>query len=843
MFLIVLIVLTLPAYGAVWDGGGEDGLWSNRFNWSGDVLPTSTSEILIEGPDGVVHLDVDFTLNDGGKLRISGYGEDAGMLIVDPGVTLTFNNSGLNVNSIESYGAVSVLGTVNIVTELRTSLFASLIVESGGELNIDGQMYANGRFDHQVMVNNGTVNLNSQLYVGAIVVNNGVFYIDGGRVSITERNYGSYGTFLNAGSGTLSNGGGETIVVGEYDRSNPNSLRNEGTFTFDGTIELYREMTNTGAMDLTDGTLDIACSGRFRNSGTLTLGTVYEACKVWDGDAGDGLWSNALNWSLDTAPTSTDNIDIGVDEYLTGSTHEVHLDVNFEIGAGKRLRHYGIVRTYSGQGKFYIDPNVTLTVSGEFVNNYGEVFNDGTIVNNDTLENRGHPNINVAVFDNNGLITNNGTLNNAGSPFDSSTNVAEYGLFNNLGTINNNDTINNINGTFTSSFATINNSGALINGIEGIMVLECTELTGNPVNGEPPTVIPCNVPPIADAGPDQVLECTGDVTAVTLDGSGSTDPDDDSLTYTWLNSFGTMSGVNPIVDLALGDHAIGLVVDDGNGETDSDDVLVTIEDTTPPSVDLGGDVTLEAEGPQGATFVVAPSVNDTCSGWTVVITPDQTVFPLGTTTVTVEATDDAGNSSETSVDITVQDTTPPVLTPPPDLLVVATGELTDVDIGVAMAEDLFGIASLENDAPALFPVGITVVTWTAIDGNNNQTQATQEVHVVYQFGGFLSPLRHGGLYKAGRVIPVRISVQLADGSFASGLNPTISLVLLSAEEPSGEPFDIGAVGSASAGNVAVEEDGHYQYNLSTSGLAPGSYRIFVYLGDGTAPDFIDIGLK
>jgi len=35
-----------------------------------------------------------------------------------------------------------------------------------------------------------------------------------------------------------------------------------------------------------------------------------------------------------------------------------------------------------------------------------------------------------------------------------------------------------------------------------------------------------------------------------------------------------------------------------------------------------------------------------------------------------------------------------------------------------------------NDAPALFPLGVTTVTWTATDDSGNSSQATQTVTVV-----------------------------------------------------------------------------------------------------------------
>ena len=69
-----------------------------------------------------------------------------------------------------------------------------------------------------------------------------------------------------------------------------------------------------------------------------------------------------------------------------------------------------------------------------------------------------------------------------------------------------------------------------------------------------------------------------------LDGRGSSDADDDPLTYVWTGSFGVATGPTPTVILPLGTHVITLTVDDGKGGTDSDSVVVIVEDTSPPDI-------------------------------------------------------------------------------------------------------------------------------------------------------------------------------------------------------------------------------------------------------------------
>jgi len=78
-----------------------------------------------------------------------------------------------------------------------------------------------------------------------------------------------------------------------------------------------------------------------------------------------------------------------------------------------------------------------------------------------------------------------------------------------------------------------------------------------------------NLPPTADAGPDRTVSadenCIGQVV---LDGTGSTDPEGDALTYTWTwNDADGATGPNPAIELPLGVHEITLVVNDGQSDS------------------------------------------------------------------------------------------------------------------------------------------------------------------------------------------------------------------------------------------------------------------------------------
>lgn len=95
-----------------------------------------------------------------------------------------------------------------------------------------------------------------------------------------------------------------------------------------------------------------------------------------------------------------------------------------------------------------------------------------------------------------------------------------------------------------------------------------------------------NRPPVADAGDDQVVEQAYLGGAdVTLDGSGSYDPDDNPITYSWTWLGGSAIGVNPVVSLPLGTTTITLIVNDGIVDSEEPDfVVIEVVDTTPPEV-------------------------------------------------------------------------------------------------------------------------------------------------------------------------------------------------------------------------------------------------------------------
>jgi len=88
-----------------------------------------------------------------------------------------------------------------------------------------------------------------------------------------------------------------------------------------------------------------------------------------------------------------------------------------------------------------------------------------------------------------------------------------------------------------------------------------------------------NILPTANAGPDQtVVDSNGDnVENVTLNGSGSFDPDGSIVLYEWYEGATLLAtGVSPTLPFALGTHTVTLVVTDNDGATASDTVEISV---------------------------------------------------------------------------------------------------------------------------------------------------------------------------------------------------------------------------------------------------------------------------
>jgi len=127
----------------------------------------------------------------------------------------------------------------------------------------------------------------------------------------------------------------------------------------------------------------------------------------------------------------------------------------------------------------------------------------------------------------------------------------------------------------------------------------------------------------------------------------------------------TRTGVPAGHIFPLGTTNVTYTANDGHGNSASAIQHVTVTDNTPPSITAPADITVTAGASCSATVDPGtPTASGPCSGVTVTSTrsdgqPLSAPFPLGTTTITWTATDNASNSASDTQTITV--TAPPLV--------------------------------------------------------------------------------------------------------------------------------------------------------------------------------------
>ena len=162
---------------------------------------------------------------------------------------------------------------------------------------------------------------------------------------------------------------------------------------------------------------------------------------------------------------------------------------------------------------------------------------------------------------------------------------------------------------------------------------------------------------------------------------------------------------------------------------------VIVEDGQGPSISTPADITINANNANCTATGVnlgTPMVSDNC-GIASLTNNAPVSFPYGQTYVTWTVVDPTGNSNAGDQIVTVIDNQLPSITCPSNVNVnAAPGQcaVTSVNLGTPITSDNCGILSVTNNAPSSYPVGNTIVIWTATDIHNNSASCNQTVTVI-----------------------------------------------------------------------------------------------------------------
>ncbi|MEM9435582.1 MAG: hypothetical protein AAGA15_00965 [Pseudomonadota bacterium] len=314
--------------------------------------------------DGTVELQGTTTIDGGGLL------------------TITDGNVGDVVNDGTTDATANLTFTAGIINSLDNN---------SGEANLNG-----GTVNGTTNVDGGTVTLSSGSLLGGLT-NGGTFNGTGG--SITG-NVGNTGTLSLAGTnvtGDVTNGGDVTFSAGTV----TGAVTNNSTMTIDGTGTVSQLITNTGTLDVDDGTLN-ALAG-VTNEGNLILGnTTGGTTGTLDGDvtnAGTGTLDILATGVLDGALTNAGDVDFDGGSITGTITNSGGFDFNSGTLSGVTFNNQsaGTANVASGAtfaGNFNnadgatVDIDGTVGAVGTTFDNAGTVIIEGTsaIINGDFMQ-------------------------------------------------------------------------------------------------------------------------------------------------------------------------------------------------------------------------------------------------------------------------------------------------------------------------------------------------------------------------------------------------------------------------------------------------------------------------
>ena len=242
------------------------------------------------------------------------------------------------------------------------------------------------------------------------------------------------------------------------------------------------------------------------------------------------------------------------------------------------------------------------------------------------------------------------------------------------------------------------------------------------------TVVNCDMtPPVLSLPTNITAEATSASGAVVSYVATATDANPANPTVTCSPPSGST--------FPFGPTTVNCQATDAAGNTATGQFTVTVVDTTAPAIAGTPDITdIEATSGSGATVTyTTPTATDVVGG---AITPTCTpasgsTFPLGTSTVTCTATDSHGNTGTATFQVTVEDTTAPVLVVPANIVEEATSPSGAAVSYTATAQDIVDGAVTPSctPPPGAFALGTTTVTCTATDSSGNSATGTFTVTV------------------------------------------------------------------------------------------------------------------
>jgi hypothetical protein len=292
---------------------------------------------------------------------------------------------------------------------------------------------------------------------------------------------------------------------------------------------------------------------------------------------------------------------------------------------------------------------------------------------------------------------------------------------------------------FDTSVSAINQNGATIsltnlgNGMlqgqfpvtltgSNVITITADDGHGNTTQHQVAIYVADTEPPVINCPSNQTVECT----------SGPVFFEEPTVSDNCPNVTISCVPTNGSV-LGLGANLIVCTATDCAGNSNMCTFYVTVQDTTPPTISCPTNVTVECGQSTVPASTGTATATDNCDPLPTVTFSDVVSGNCPRTIArTWTATDHSGNSNSCVQIITIVDTTPPVISCPPDIQLQCGASTNPTNTGTATATDSCStnVTITFTDAPA--PANCTGQaginrTWTATDACGNTSTCVQHI--------------------------------------------------------------------------------------------------------------------
>lgn len=186
---------------------------------------------------------------------------------------------------------------------------------------------------------------------------------------------------------------------------------------------------------------------------------------------------------------------------------------------------------------------------------------------------------------------------------------------------------------------------------------------------------------------------------------------------------------------------VTILATDGSGNSTECSFTVTPVDDTAPSISCPDeqiiDVNDDCEYDLPDLTGLVAALDNCDSDLEITQSPAAGSLQSGTVSVTLTATDEAGNSASCTVDVIADDSTSPTIICPADIFLTSDPDSCDIAVSVdlpVVEDNCSGITVVNDyngtsDASDVYPLGETIVTWTVTDGAGNQAECAMTVNI------------------------------------------------------------------------------------------------------------------